>query len=92
MGGRSGIARGLSSAGASGFFGSPCAAGAGAFASGSAAATGGRVGGAMGTPRFGGSIGPGSAEVRLGFVSAGAVVSAGFGTFAASRTDVSPPK
>jgi hypothetical protein len=98
MGGRSGIARGLSSAGASGFFWS---AGAAAAGSPGVAATDGRTGGAIGAPRFGDSAGfNGSPDFAsaLAFVFAGAGVSAatgfsaGFGAFAASSTDVSPPK
>jgi hypothetical protein len=100
MGGRSGIARGLSSAEVSGFFCSAAAAeepaGAAAFASGSAGApAGGRAGGAIGTPRRGGSTGFASAAdlfLAGAVVSAGAGVSAGFGAFAVSSTDVSPPK
>ena len=66
------------------------------FASGSAdAATGGRMGGAIGAPRFGGSMGFASPAVLV-FIgaggSAGADVSAGFAAFAVSSTDVSPPK
>jgi hypothetical protein len=49
----------------------------------------------MGAPRFGGSTGlpsmAGLAFAGAG-VSAGAVFSAGFVAFAASSTDVSPPK
>jgi hypothetical protein len=89
MGGRSGIARGLSSAEASGFFWS-----AGGAASAGAAA-GGRIRGAIGAPRFGGSMGPGSPVcfVLIGAeVSVGVGVSTVFAALAVSITDVSPPK
>jgi hypothetical protein len=53
------------------------------------------MGGAIGAPRFGGSMGFASPAVLV-FIgaggSAGADVSAGFAAFAVSSTDVSPPK
>ena len=98
MGGRSGFVRGLSSAGASGFF---CSAGGAPGALGSAdAAAGGRSGGAtgggaIGAPRFGGSTGfasPAALALTGAELSAGVGVSAGFAAFAFSITEVSPPK